>query len=165
MKADTFFHVFCDEEESNKIYIIGDNNKIPVILTIKDRPSLLAAYENETLLTVRDTISNRMILSIDTACSEKNPKIWYSEKDVNVSYRAFPSHVIEYQGKYFYWFDDTNASANIIDLFQRSGYVDTLVTSLFWPDFGVDDGKDMVSYTFKHSNLRRYKKRIIHGLH
>lgn len=168
LSDDTFFHVFLSNNNPRTINIIGDDqNKIPVIINIKEHESVAIGWDTDKkTMIARDTIKGREIISVDMSNSEEHPSIWFDPESVDISYSAFPDKIFMYFGKIFFWFDETtqnSTSLEIVNVFYQYNYVDTLVSNMFWPYSVIDDGKDMVSYSFSGNGSKRFRKRIIKG--
>ncbi len=164
MEKDVFFHVYWDDKDSSTINIIGDSNKFPLIIEPQDTSSFSVQWNSErNTITGRDTIKNNDIIIVKMTNSEENPLIYYDSLFVNLSYRAFPDHLVQINEVYFFWFSHSVASvdSDIIQTLYQHNQVDTLVAFMFWPNNVIDDGKAGVSYSFPSSNLTKFRKRRI----
>lgn len=163
LSNDTFFHVLLDKNNPWTINIIGDQNKFPIIINIKEQDVVTIKWDaDKTRMTARDTLKGSEVVYIDMSKSEEHPTIWFDPESVVISYSAFPNQVFKYRGKVFYWFDETiqsEVSPKIVDLLFNYNCVDTLVSNMYWPDSVIDDGKDMVSYFFSEKNPKRFIKK------
>ncbi len=158
LRKDDFFHVFL--LDSQKVCIIGDNNKTPLIIEVPDRSNIVYQW-SENGVVVSDSVLNRTIISVDWSRSEENPRIWFDENAVRKSYRSFPDGVYEHGEKLFFWNLNPRPQAidtDIVETLYRYNYVDTLVDKAFWPHDVIDDGKKGIVYSFPYSDLRVFNK-------
>ena len=162
LRNEDYFHVFLGSDDSS-IIVMGDSNKVPLIIEIPDVYSIRFVREENKMIAL-DTAQNKVISVVDYS-SDKHPKIWFEEDSVKQSYRAFPNGVVEYHDKLFYWFStlgDNSIDKHVIDVLYSHNYVDTLVDKMYWPDFVIEDKKEGVMYKFSNKDFRHYKKKHIH---
>ena len=163
MKKDNAFHVFLDSNDSS-IIVMGDSNKVPLIIEIQNWSSVLLLHE-DAMMIAKDTTRNKTLVRIDYSHSDDHPKIWFDEEGVQKSYRAFPDGILEYQDKVFFWYRSPRPQTideEAINVMYKHHYVDTLVDKVLWPNDVIDDGRIGVKYTFSNSDLRRFKKEYTH---
>jgi hypothetical protein len=160
LKDDNTFSVSADNLEGNIVVtIIGDPNKISLIANFTDsiKQNMVARLDEYKNVSFLDTISNDTIFRI-TGDSD-NPLLWINKEKVSYSYRAFPTMLVETDGKLFFWYDKTkNVTDTIINTLYRYNFVDTMIVNAYIPDKIINDAKKGIVYYFCGNDLRNYKK-------
>lgn len=170
-KSDVF-HVFTEMKcpDSIYVYVLGDNdNKVSLIVDIIDESQLQFEQEGtsigERIITI-DTVQKKPIMIVDYYDDGRKKSIWFDQRAVTLSYRAFPDHYYEWQNKLFFWFDKVTGPQNekkedVIDVMYRHHYVDTLVWC-YWPGT-INDAPEGERYLFYDKNLTHFSKKRIRG--
>jgi hypothetical protein len=161
LKDDNTFLVSADTVERNiaAITIIGNPNKITLIADFADsiKKNTVARFDEYKNVSVIDTINNDTIFRITG--DNDHPSLWINKDKVSYNYRAFPTMLIETDGKLFFWYDKTkNVTDTIINTLYRYNFVDTMIVNAYIPEHSINDAQKGIVYYFCENNLRNYKK-------
>jgi len=160
LKDDKTFLVSADNVEGSIIVnIIGDPNKISLIAEFVDstKNNMVARIGEDKSVLVIDTINNDTVLCITG--DDDYPILWINNDKVSYSYRAFPTMLVETNGKLFFWYDKTkNVTDTIINTLYKYNFVDTMIVNAYIPDRIINDAKKGVVYYFCENDLSNYKK-------
>jgi hypothetical protein len=161
LKDDKTFFIHTENVEGYiGVRIMGDPNKISLIVDIVDniKNNTIVRVGVSNSISVIDTIDNDTVYQI---IGEDNPVIWLNKNKVSVSYRAFPTGVMERNGKLFFWYDETQSVTDtIINTLYKYNFVDTMIVNMYIPDRIINDAKKGADYYFCKDNLSKYKKVI-----
>jgi hypothetical protein len=140
---------------------MGDPNPILLIAdfvdSIKNNMVRHIGEYNSVLIT--DTTDSETVLRMTG--DENHPTLWLNKNKVFYSYRAFPTMLVETNGKLFFWYDDTkNVTDTIINTLYKYNFVDTMIVNAYIPDRIINDAKKGADYYFCKSDLSKYKKVI-----
>lgn len=112
--------------------------------------------DDNTFLITTDTIENYITVMI---IGDPNAVLLIIEEDGSCSYRAFPTMLVEANGKLFFWYDKTkNVTDTIVNTLYKYNFVDTMVVNKYIPNRLINDAKKSVIYYFRKNDLSIYKK-------
>ena len=90
---------------------------------------------------------------------DPNTVLLIGEEDGTYDYRAFPTMLVEIDGKMFFWYDEEKSTTDtIINTLYRHNFVDTMIVNAYIPDRIINDAKRGVVYYFCKNDLINYKK-------
>jgi hypothetical protein len=157
---DLFAIIPSNDDSLKEVIIIGEDNKICLQLEPKESSvTFLIDSENDTVFYV-DTVTTQNVIVI-TNWSSSHPDIWVDTSKIVNDYSAFPTRVLEYYGKLFYWIDESaSLSKQTINTLHAFNQVDTLVPPVLpiRPDVVINDRKPYVKYVFNRKDLTHFHK-------
>lgn len=113
--------------------------------------------DDNMFLVSANTLKDNIVVTI---IGDANTVLLIMEEDSSYSYRAFPTMLVEIDGKLFFWYDETkNVTESIISTLYKYNFVDTMIVNAYIPDRIFDDSKKSIVYCFCRNNLSNYKKR------
>jgi len=113
--------------------------------------------DDKTFFIYAKNIDDKIVVNI---IGDPNPISFIIEEDGSYSYRAFPTMLVETNGKLFFWYDKTkNVTDTIINTLYKYNFVDTMIVNAYIPEHSINDAKKSVVYYFCKDDLRNYKKK------
>jgi hypothetical protein len=163
LKDDKVFLIHTTDVENNiGISIMGDPYKISLIVDFIDsieNNMVVCIGEYNSFLFI-DTIDNDTILRMTD--DDYHPILWLNKDKVSISYRAFPTNLIETNGKLFFWHDKTKSVTDtIINTLYKYNFVDTMIVNEYIPSSTINNAaKKGADYYFCRNDLSKYRKVI-----
>lgn len=111
---------------------------------------------DDSFLVSAETLEEIIVVTI---IGDPNTVLLIGEEDGTYDYRAFPTMLVEIDGKMFFWYDEGKSTTDtIINTLYRHNFVDTMIVNAYIPDRIIDDAKRGVVYYFCKNDLINYKK-------
>jgi hypothetical protein len=160
LKNDKKFYIYTENVESNiGVTIMGDPDKISLIVDFIDsieNNMVICIGEYNSFLFI-DTVDNDTILHMTD--DDYHPILWLNKDKVSISYRAFPTGLLESNGKLFFWYDKTKSVTDtIINTLYKYNFVDTMIVNTYIPGGTINHAKKGANYYFCRSDLSKYRK-------
>lgn len=148
--------LLCSCATLKKNMVINGNDAIKNAISDFIHTESRLLKSDNTFLVSTDTIGSSIVVTI---MGDPNAILLITEEDGSYSYRAFPTMLVETNGKLFFGYDKTkNVTDTIVNTLYRYNFVDTMIVNTHIPDRIINDAKKGVIYYFCENDLSIYKK-------